>query len=228
MQYNCVIQTCPKTALHSVVPVLRAFCVHSSKAHVCTPQAPAGACCGRRTEDSSSEPLPTESVEPCTTRSPSFGNESSSSEMDSRFPAGIPFVAQTELWDCGIACALMALHALGISEATLDDLKRQCGTASVWTIDLAALLQRHGAKATLLTACPGVSDQYDGLPFYSGAIREDRARVERLVRHSPSSEPVLWAKEHPVVPTAPRQQALRRLLSPLLACSSAPRLPSSA
>ena len=127
------------------------------------------------------------------------------------FVRKIPFEAQSRHWDCGLACALMALRAVGRDGPatrsrglTLDQLERECGTDSVWTIDLAVLLRRRGARVRLLTLTPGVSREYEGLPFYRAQIDGDRARVEALfqcnggdvpveVRHVGADELLRWA-----------------------------------
>jgi hypothetical protein len=46
--------------------------------------------------------------------------------------------------DCGLACVLMVLKALGVTRCTLRGLRSLCSTTSIWTVDLAHLLVRLG------------------------------------------------------------------------------------
>lgn len=98
-----------------------------------------------------------------------------------RFLRDLRFVRQERTWDCGLACALMALRMLGDVDVTLESLAMSCGTESVWTIDLAVLLHQRGARVDLLTTSAGVSADYDTVPFYQNAISSDRKRVQQLV-----------------------------------------------
>jgi len=97
-----------------------------------------------------------------------------------RFLRDLRFVRQERTWDCGLACALMALRMLGDVDVTLESLAMSCGTESVWTIDLAVLLHQRGARVDLLTTSAGVSADYDTVPFYQNAISSDRKRVQQL------------------------------------------------
>lgn len=54
----------------------------------------------------------------------------------------VPHVRQSFNWDCGFACAEMALRALGVpaSECTLGHLRKIVPSSSIWTVDLAYAL----------------------------------------------------------------------------------------
>ena len=54
----------------------------------------------------------------------------------------VPHVHQLASWDCGLACVLMVLRASGFTTCTIQDLADICSTNSIWTVDLAYLLQR--------------------------------------------------------------------------------------
>ena len=73
----------------------------------------------------------------------------------------VPHVKQTYNWDCGLACVLMVVRALGASahHCDLRTLRQLCRTTSIWTVDLAYLLRRFGADVTFTTVTarqPGV------------------------------------------------------------------------
>lgn len=99
-------------------------------------------------------------------------------------PRSAPHVRQTERWDCGVACALMALRSplCGERDHTLATLKRELHDTqgSVWSIDLAHLLARQGVRCTLCTITVGVNADYSEEAFYREAISRDRERVLRL------------------------------------------------
>jgi hypothetical protein len=88
------------------------------------------------------------------------------------------YVAQQLRWDCGLACAEMALKHLGLwraehfTEHTLRDLV--CSPAnSVWTIDLLLALHSLGARRLALhTLVAGVDPAHAALPYYAGSLGE--------------------------------------------------------
>jgi hypothetical protein len=150
--------------------------------------------------------------------------------------AAIRHCCQRGAWDCGVACVLMALQALGRGGgASHESLAAACGTSrcaprggglgwgqqagahapraaramapctaphtrphagtraracpgpsplpthlSIWTIDLAHLLARAGARPALATLTAGVEPGYAGVGFYAPHFDADAARVARL------------------------------------------------
>ena len=62
--------------------------------------------------------------------------------------------------DCGLACVLMVLRALGATQCDLLTMRLLCQTTSVWTIDLAHLLRRFGVEVTFCTVTLGANPDF--------------------------------------------------------------------
>lgn len=62
--------------------------------------------------------------------------------------------------DCGLACVLMVLRALGATQCDLPTMRLLCQTTSVWTIDLAHLLRRFGVEVTFCTVTLGANPDF--------------------------------------------------------------------
>lgn len=78
---------------------------------------------------------------------------------------------QLHSWDCGLACVLMVLRAIGRDQdMSLQALiQLHCSlarTSSVWSIDLCYLLRRLGVECTLLTIIAGANPSYACEKFY--------------------------------------------------------------
>ena len=103
-------------------------------------------------------------------------------------PAGgmalsVPKARQEEGWDCGLACAHMALRALGVGaqECSLAALRARLPCASVWSIDLAYLLHDYGVAAEYVTTSTSIDEK--GLAteaFYRECLDADAARIRAL------------------------------------------------
>jgi len=103
-------------------------------------------------------------------------------------PAGgmalsVPKARQEEAWDCGLACAHMALRALGVGaqECSLAALRARLPCASVWSIELAYLLADYGVPAEYVTTCTSIDEK--GLAteaFYRECLDADAARIRAL------------------------------------------------
>jgi len=96
----------------------------------------------------------------------------------------VPHVRQAFNWDCGLACCLMVLRALGVADVSLASLRERCPTKSIWTIDLAHLLAGFGAEVHFSTVTLGANPGFAGESFYAGSMAEDGRRVERLFREA--------------------------------------------
>ena len=96
----------------------------------------------------------------------------------------VPHVKQTYNWDCGLACVLMVVRALGASahHCDLRTLRQLCRTTSIWTVDLAYLLRRFGADVTFTTVTMGANPAYESESFYRDNLREDCERVDALFK----------------------------------------------
>ncbi|AQK99362.1 guanylyl cyclase 1 [Zea mays] len=79
----------------------------------------------------------------------------------------VPHVQQTFTWDCGLACVLMVLRTLGIDCCDgIADLERLCHTTSIWTVDLAYLLNKFSVSFSFCTVTLGANPQYSAESFY--------------------------------------------------------------
>ncbi|KAK3084595.1 hypothetical protein FSP39_016032 [Pinctada imbricata] len=92
-------------------------------------------------------------------------------------------------WDCGLACACMVLRYLGLDDRsvyTTDLEELQCGE-SIWTIDLAYLMRKHGIQVELATITVGVDKSYAKKSFYQDTFNKDEKRIENLFAEASSS-----------------------------------------
>lgn len=92
----------------------------------------------------------------------------------------VPHIAQSKVWDCGVACVQMAMQARGIRDVNSVELREQVATESVWSIDLAYLLAGYGLSATFYTSNAGVRPEYDEQEFYRHHLTLDKVRVTQL------------------------------------------------
>lgn len=100
-------------------------------------------------------------------------------------PLHVPHVRQHFNWDCGLACVLMVLRAMGVKGVDFNYLRRLCPTTSVWTIDLAHLLRRFGMGVVFLTTMLGANPEYTNELFYAENMATDEHRVQRLFQEAP-------------------------------------------
>lgn len=96
------------------------------------------------------------------------------------FTFEVPHVRQMHSWDCGLACVLMVLRALGRNAYDLKHLQQLCGTTSVWTVDLAHLLRHFALDVCFLTVTIGANPGFALETFYKETMEEDRKRVDFL------------------------------------------------
>ncbi|CAD6333640.1 unnamed protein product [Miscanthus lutarioriparius] len=93
----------------------------------------------------------------------------------------VPHVQQAFTWDCGLACVLMVLRTLGIDCCDgIADLERLCRTTSIWTVDLAYLLNKFSVSFSFFTVTLGANPQYSAESFYREQLQEDINRVDEL------------------------------------------------
>uniref|UniRef100_A0A804Q0S4 Guanylyl cyclase 1 n=1 Tax=Zea mays TaxID=4577 RepID=A0A804Q0S4_MAIZE len=93
----------------------------------------------------------------------------------------VPHVQQAFTWDCGLACVLMVLRTLGIDCCDgIADLERLCRTTSIWTVDLAYLLNKFSVSFSFCTVTLGANPQYSAESFYREQLQEDIDRVDEL------------------------------------------------
>uniref|UniRef100_A0A1D1ZJF3 Uncharacterized protein C22orf13 n=1 Tax=Anthurium amnicola TaxID=1678845 RepID=A0A1D1ZJF3_9ARAE len=106
-----------------------------------------------------------------------YGDPVSSSR--SRF-VDVPHVRQICNWDCGLACVLMVLRTFGIDDRSIHDLEELCSTTSIWTVDLAYLLQKFSITFSFFTVTLGANPEFSSEAFYKEQLNDDLERVNRL------------------------------------------------
>ncbi|KAL5203364.1 hypothetical protein ABZP36_014316 [Zizania latifolia] len=92
----------------------------------------------------------------------------------------VPHVQQAFTWDCGLACVLMVLRTLGIDCCGIADLEKLCSTTSIWTVDLAYLLNKFSVCFSFFIVTLGANPQYSVETFYREQLQEDIDRGDQL------------------------------------------------
>lgn len=115
-------------------------------------------------------------------------NEKSSGAFlaQSRF-VDVPHIKQLRTWDCGLACVLMVMRTLGIKNYDLQELGELCCTTSIWTVDLAYLLQKLSISFSYFTVTLGANPDFSVETFYKEQLPNDIVRVDMLFRGSPEA-----------------------------------------
>ncbi|KAJ4883404.1 guanylyl cyclase 1 [Raphanus sativus] len=106
----------------------------------------------------------------------------------------VPHVHQLASWDCGLACVLMVLRATGITTCSIQDLADICSTNSIWTVDLAYLLQRFCVEFSYCTITFGANPNYSIEEFYKEQLPEDLLRVDLLFRKAHESGVIIQCR----------------------------------
>ncbi|GKV28361.1 hypothetical protein SLEP1_g37431 [Rubroshorea leprosula] len=92
----------------------------------------------------------------------------------------VPHIKQLFSWDCGLACVLMVLTAIGINDYSIQDLAELCATTSIWTVDLAYLLQKFSVSFCYFTVTFGANPNYSIETFYKEQLPNDLGRIDML------------------------------------------------
>ncbi|XP_009351227.2 guanylyl cyclase 1 isoform X1 [Pyrus x bretschneideri] len=92
----------------------------------------------------------------------------------------VPHINQQDSWDCGLACVLMVFRTLGIDNCDIQTLAELCHTNSIWTVDLAFLLQKFSISFSYYTVTFGANPNYSGETFYKEQLPNDLERVDNL------------------------------------------------
>ncbi|XP_048140151.1 guanylyl cyclase 1 isoform X2 [Rhodamnia argentea] len=92
----------------------------------------------------------------------------------------VPHVNQLSSWDCGLACISMVLRTIGIKTCSVDTLADLCCTNSIWTVDLAYLLQKFSVKFSYYTVTLGANPGYSDEFYYKEQLPTDVVRVNKL------------------------------------------------
>ncbi|KAG4181424.1 hypothetical protein ERO13_A10G226300v2 [Gossypium hirsutum] len=94
----------------------------------------------------------------------------------------VPHVNQLFSWDCGLACVLMALTTIGVNDCSIENLAELCCTTSIWTVDLAYLLQKFSVRFSYYTVTFGANPNYSGETYYKEQLPNDLVRVDTLFK----------------------------------------------
>ncbi|KAI5346502.1 PREDICTED: GUCD1 [Prunus dulcis] len=92
----------------------------------------------------------------------------------------VPHINQLDSWDCGLACLVMVFRTVGIDSCDIQTLAELCCTTSIWTVDLAYLLQKFSISFSYYTVTFGANPNYSGETFYKEQLPNDLARVDTL------------------------------------------------
>lgn len=92
----------------------------------------------------------------------------------------VPHINQLHSWDCGLACVLMVLRTLGIKDCNVQELEELCCTTSIWTVDLAYLLQKFSVNFSYFTVTLGANPSFSVETFYKEQLSNDLVRVDML------------------------------------------------
>ncbi|XP_012088292.1 guanylyl cyclase 1 isoform X2 [Jatropha curcas] len=92
----------------------------------------------------------------------------------------VPHISQMHSWDCGLACVLMVLNTIGINNCSIQALAELCCTTSIWTVDLAYLLQKFSVRFSYFTVTIGANPNYSAETFYKEQLPTDLVRVDML------------------------------------------------
>ncbi|XP_042510281.1 guanylyl cyclase 1-like [Macadamia integrifolia] len=96
----------------------------------------------------------------------------------------VPHVSQLHSWDCGLACVSMALRTLEIEHGDLHTLGKLCHTTSIWTVDLAYILQKFSVSFCFFTITLGANPNFSVETFYKEQLTNDLVRVDRLFQQA--------------------------------------------
>ncbi|XP_076882359.1 guanylyl cyclase 1-like [Bidens hawaiensis] len=96
----------------------------------------------------------------------------------------VQHIKQLRSWDCGLACVLMVLRTLGLDQYDLQHLEEICRTTSIWTVNLAYLLQKLSIRFSFYTVTLGVNPDFSMEKFYKEQLANDISRVDMLFQRS--------------------------------------------
>lgn len=94
----------------------------------------------------------------------------------------VPHINQLSTWDCGLACVLMVLRTFGINNCNIQALEELCCTTSIWTVDLAYLLQKFSVSFSYFTVTLGANPNFSVETFYKDQLATDLVRVDSLFK----------------------------------------------
>lgn len=114
---------------------------------------------------------------------PQSSNKDKRTSVSSHF-VEVPHINQQNTWDCGLACVLMVLRALGACDCSIQELVELCCTTSIWTVDLAYLLQKFSVSFTYCTVTLGANPDFSVETYYKDQLPSDLLRVNMLFQEA--------------------------------------------
>ncbi|KAM6582350.1 hypothetical protein CsatB_009352 [Cannabis sativa] len=114
----------------------------------------------------------------------STNGKCSVSVLPSSYIVDVPHVNQLYSWDCGLACVLMVFRTFSINVHSIESLAELCCTTSIWTVDLAYLLQKFSVSFSYYTVTFGANPNYSVETFYKEQLPNDLIRVDMLFKKS--------------------------------------------
>ncbi|XP_047264222.1 guanylyl cyclase 1 isoform X3 [Capsicum annuum] len=96
----------------------------------------------------------------------SLGRDKFHGTVSGSYFVDVPHINQLHSWDCGLACVLMVLRTLGIKGCNMQELEELCCTMSIWTVDLAYLLQKFSVNFFYFTVTLGANPSFSVETFY--------------------------------------------------------------
>ncbi|KAH9766782.1 hypothetical protein WN944_017907 [Citrus x changshan-huyou] len=126
-------------------------------------------------------------VECCPSDQSPSGRKCGDSILPSAHFVEVPHINQLFSWDCGLACVLMVMRTIGINNCNIQGLAEQCCTTSVWTVDLAYLLQKFNVGFSYFTITLGANPNYSVETFYKEQLPTDLVRVDMLFQKARSA-----------------------------------------
>ncbi|XP_047264221.1 guanylyl cyclase 1 isoform X2 [Capsicum annuum] len=110
----------------------------------------------------------------------SLGRDKFHGTVSGSYFVDVPHINQLHSWDCGLACVLMVLRTLGIKGCNMQELEELCCTMSIWTVDLAYLLQKFSVNFFYFTVTLGANPSFSVETFYKEQLPNDLVRVDML------------------------------------------------
>ncbi|XP_038721144.1 guanylyl cyclase 1 isoform X4 [Tripterygium wilfordii] len=82
----------------------------------------------------------------------------------------------------------MVLSTIGINDFSIQSLAELCRTTSIWTVDLAYLLQKFSVRFSYFTVTFGANPDFSVETFYKEQLPNDLVRVDMLFQKAREAE----------------------------------------
>lgn len=114
----------------------------------------------------------------------SLGRDKFNGTVSGSYFVDVPHINQLHSWDCGLACVLMILRTIGVEDCIMQELEELCCTTSIWTVDLAYLLQNFSVNFSYFTVTLGANPSFSVETFYKEQLPNDLVRVDMLFQRA--------------------------------------------